>query len=247
MEVKLSVVIICRNSVDNLRELLPSLRDALAHIDSEIIITDNGSTDATKKFISASYPEVKYQRLGENRGVAYARNRGIERACGQYIWILDDDTIVNAIAADKMTEYLDTHAGCGIVACRLSDTEGNVQQSFKEYPGIWVKFQNLLGRNAKAQTLSEPISPCYVIGACQMIRREVFDQVGMLDENIFYGPEDADFCIRAAAKGWSVVYLPTVGIIHKWKRMTTRSPLSKMGLRHIRALLYFYCKHRRWF
>ena len=89
------------------------------------------------------------------------------------------------------------------------------------------------------------IEPFYVIGACQMIRREAFEQVGYLDEAIFYGPEDADFCQRLRQAGWQIKYLPQYSIIHTYYRHTRHHPLSRLGMHHIRGLLHFYNKYGR--
>lgn len=247
----LSVVVICWNSLANLRVLLASLPGALKGIESELIVVDNGSTDGTGRFISENYPQALYRRLERNMGVAYARNRGIEMSRGRFVWLLDDDTVINPEATAMLLGHMQNHPQCGIAACRLTDADGNEQQSYKSFPGLGVKVRNMLGINSNPYSemiaRREVFSPCYVIGACQLIRREVIDCVGPLDEHIFYGPEDADFCLRTRAAGWGVDYIPSVSIIHKWKRITNRSPFSAMARRHISALLYFYRKHHRWF
>lgn len=248
---KLSVVIISHNSILNLRELLPSLTVSLTNIDHEIIIVDNGSTDDTVGMIH-NYPEIKKIILPRNFGVAYARNRAIALAKGEYVWILDDDTIVGVEAAKALVDYLDAHPQCGVCSCALVDPDGNRQQSYKSYPGLKIKINNVLGRSAKDPyakfiEAKQPFEPTYVIGACQMIRHKAFDEIGMLDEHIFYGPEDADFCLRARKAGWGIVYIPTVSIIHKWRRATTRRPFSKIGYKHLQGLIYFYWKHKRLF
>ena len=92
-----------------------------------------------------------------------------------------------------------------------------------------------------------PIEPVYVIGACQMFWRKVVDTVGMLDEHIFYGPEDADWCIRIKLAGWKTHCLNNHTIMHDYRRSTRRSPFSKLGRMHMKALLYFYWKHKRLF
>lgn len=250
MTPRLSVVIICWNSLANLQGLLASLPAALAGIDHEIILTDNGSTDGTDGYIAVTHPEIVYRRLDRNRGVAYARNRGIEQASGRYIWLLDDDTAVNAEAADALISYMETHPDCGICACALRAPDGALQRSYKPFPGPLSKLRGLLGLGCADPYAAEISAGChfepeYVIGACQLVRREVFETVGLLDEHIFYGPEDADFCLRTRKAGWHVAYLPAVSIIHKWKRITSRRPLSAIGRAHIRALFYFYRKHRR--
>lgn len=250
---QLSVVLICWNSLSYLREALASLQTTLQVAqDSEIILIDNGSTDGTDQFIAENYPNIKYQRLPENRGVAYARNRGIEIAQGNYIWLLDDDTIANGEALKAMLCYMKKTPQCGICGCRLVNAEGETQQSYKVYPGLWVKVCNVLNRNkgskdpyATQLEKGEPFEPTYIIGACQLLRREMVQQIGLLDEKIFYGPEDADYCLRARNCGWSVAYLPQVSITHHWKRITNRNLFSPMARKHTAALIYFYCKHRK--
>lgn len=250
MTPRLSVVLICWNSLANLQGLFDSLPSALAGIGHEIILIDNGSTDGTDSYVAATHPEIVYRRLDRNHGVAYARNRGIELASGRYIWLLDDDTVVNADAVRALSNHMETNPDCGICACALRAPDGALQRSYKQYPGLLSKLCGLLGLNsadfyAAEMSAGLPFEPEYVIGACQLVRREVFDDVGLLDEHIFYGPEDADFCLRARKAGWHVACLPSVSIIHKWKRITSRRPLSAIGRAHIRALFYFYRKHRR--
>lgn len=248
-EIKVSVVVICWNSIGNLRDLLDSLPAALANIKYEVIVVDNGSVDGTGEVVATHYPDVRYVGLLRNFGVAYARNRGIERSSGEFIWLLDDDTIVNSMATEALLEFMDRNPMCGLCACQLRDESGSVQLSYKPYPSVVIKLRNVLGFKPvdpyRGNAL--PFEPEYVIGACQLIRREVFEQVGLLDENIFYGPEDADFCMRVRQKGWHVIYIPYVHIVHRWKRITARKPFSKIGRRHIAALFYFYIKHRRFF
>lgn len=85
----------------------------------------------------------------------------------------------------------------------------------------------------------------YVIGACQLIRREVISDVGYLDDNIFYGPEDADYCLRARLAGWKIVYLPYVSFMHDYQQMTNKRLFSKMSFIHLKSLIYFFIKHKR--
>ncbi len=244
---KLSVAVICHNSLANISRLLESVQSALEGIDHEVVVTDNGSTDGTDRFLAAHYHEVNYLRLAENRGVAFARNRAIERCRGELIWILDDDTVINARAARDLLNYMDSNPECGIAACALFSADGERQLSYKPYPGLLTKLRNVAGVKAVdpyagSVAKGEPFEPVYVIGACQLVRRRVFDSVGLLDESIFYGPEDADFCLRARVAGWRIAYLPAPAIIHHWRRSTTRRPLSRLGRAHIRGLLHFYFK-----
>ncbi|MCM1006317.1 MAG: glycosyltransferase family 2 protein [Prevotella sp.] len=246
----LSVVIISWNSRCFLKKCLTSLTGLLSQKDVELIWVDNGSADGAADYVKAHFPEAKTIILPKNKGVAYARNRGVEISSGRYILFLDDDTEATAEAVDNLMEYMGRHPEVGVLGCALRDSAGRLQASFKGYPGVPVKVWNVLrGKlHIKPRKVSLPqnvIYPVYVIGACQLIRREVFDKTGLLDEEIFYGPEDADFCIRTRQAGWQIAYIPHVSIRHHWRRITTRSLSSKASRAHIRALRHFWRKHRR--
>jgi hypothetical protein amacA2_05673 len=217
--------------------------------DVEVIVVDNGSEDGTCQYLTVNYPQIYLHINDCNKGVAYARNRGLELAQGKKVLFLDNDTVVNENAISGMEIYLDEHSKVGLCACRLVDSNSQVQDSFKPFPGLWLKIKNVLGitkTNAPdLQTVTSPIEPVYVIGACQMIRREVIERIGLLDENIFYGPEDADYCMRIAAEGWKVVYLPQYTIVHHWRRATNKKLFSRLAWKHFCALCYFYAKYKR--
>jgi GT2 family glycosyltransferase len=83
----------------------------------------------------------------------------------------------------------------------------------------------------------------YVIGACQFIRREAMEEIGLLDEHIFYGPEDLDYCLRMRKAGWEVWYLADAQIVHYEQRITKKKFLSKLTYLHFKGILYLFRKH----
>lgn len=222
----------------------------LGSIDAEIIIVDNGSTDGTLEAITSIMPKAKTIVNGTNEGVAKARNQGIRAASGKYILILDNDTIANHAAIKAMMTHLDSHPWTGVVACKLIGIDGKAQCSLLPYPGLCIKIANILGIDTK-EAVPHPdeegvLHPDYLIGACQMIPKTLFEKIGLLDQNIFYGPEDADFCIRAHKAGYSIDYLPEYSIQHLHRRSTTHNIFSPLARKHIAALWHFYRKHHRW-
>ena len=246
---KLSIIILTYDHLDDTRRCLSSLEPVMERGDTEVIIVDNASTDGTPQYIAQTYPLIHLTVNPVNRGVAAARNQGIAQATAATLLILDNDTIATTRAIDGMMAYLESHPQVGLCACRLTDTEGNVQRSFRPFPSLKGKLLSVLGLRSAAEKFRADdegaIEPYYVIGACQMIRREALDQVGQLDEAIFYGPEDADLCHRLRQSGWQVKYLPQFSIIHTYYRRTRRQPLSRLGLHHIGGLLHFYRKWHR--
>jgi len=246
---RLSIIILTYNHLDDTCRCLESLTPVMKRDDVEVIIIDNASTDGTPLYIAEHYPLIHLTVNSTNRGVAAARNQGFAQATAPMLLILDNDTVVNTRAIDGMMDYLDSHPHVGLCACRMIDTEGNVQRSFRPFPGLKGKVLSVLGLRLAAEKYRADdegaIEPFYVIGACQMIRREAFEQVGNLDEAIFYGPEDADFCQRLRQAGWQIKYLPQYSIIHTYYRHTRHHPLSRLGMHHIRGLLHFYNKYGR--
>ncbi len=247
--IELSIIILTFNHLSDTVRCLDSLKEMLDADDVEVIVVDNASNDGTPQTITRRYPKIRLTVNDRNRGVAAARNQGIEQAQGQKILILDNDTIVNTKAIRGMMQYLDAHDQVGLCSCRMTDALGYVQPSFRPFPSLKSKVLSFMGlRLAKSQFSFDDegaIEPFYVIGACQMIRREALEQVGALDEAIFYGPEDADFCLRLRQAGWQIKYLPQYSIIHTYYRRTARRPFSRLGLKHIHGLLHLYRKHRR--
>ena len=247
---QLSIIIITCNGLGFLTRCLASLHDFISDPSCEVIIVDNGSTDGTLDFLHENYPQLQLIANSENRGVAPARNQGIAVAKGEKLLLLDNDTEATSTAINAMIEHLDKHPQVGLCSCRLVDKEGIPQDSCKPYPGLMIKLRNVLGIGIK--TKFEPneegiIEPLYVIGACQMFPRAIVDKVGMLDDRIFYGPEDADWCLRIKKAGYHIHCLNNHTIVHDYRRSTKKRPFSKLGRLHIKALIYFYWKHKRLF
>lgn len=247
--VNLSIIILTWNNLDATRLCLCSLVPVMTRNDVETIVIDNASSDGTPEAIRREFPQVRLICNSQNRGIAAARNQGFMRAAGSKLLILDNDTIVNSEAIEGMENYLDTHPDVALCACRMTDTQGNVQPSFRPYPGILSKLRSILHINQKywgyKPEADGTIEPLYVIGACQMIKRDAVGQVGMLDEAIFYGPEDADYCLRLRRAGWRIKYLPQYAIIHAYQRTTAHHPISWLGYKHIKGLFHLYTKWRR--
>jgi len=247
----ISVVVLTCNQRKLTMRCLSSLSGFIADEDCELILVDNGSTDGTTEEVRRRHPSVHIIELPENKGVAAGRNIGLRHCRGEYLMILDNDTIADKATIFALAEYLRRHPEAGIAAPRLVSPTGEVQASFKRFPGLGVKIGNVM-RGSKRTSVSRKIptknmEPFYLIGAAQMFTRDVYEMAGPLDEKIFYGPEDADFCISVRALWKKIVYIPTLTIIHDWQRATTGRVFSRSGRRHIAGLLYFYAKHRRLF
>ncbi len=187
--------------------------------------------------------------------MARARNQGLALVTGRYVLFLDSDAELAPGSLGEMLQFLETRDSVGVIGPKLVSPTGAVQFSCRRFPTLpgkilrqlplrvgaaisWVADEEMHGIN---RTAAQPVD--YVIGACQLIRREVIETAGPLDERMFYGPEDVDFCLRAWQAGWEVYYVPSAVVVHHEQRITRRRP-SVLTLRHGMALAYYFWKHR---
>jgi len=250
---KLSIVILTWNSEKHVENCLDSIMNSVDLSDAEIIIVDNGSTDKTIDIISKQFPFVYLIRNAKNRGVAPARNQGIRAASGEFILILDIDTRVHDKAINILLEHLETHPDIGLCGPRLCFEDGTMQNSFRRFPLVHTKILRRINTKWAEELLKNeyympraqlPYEVDYVIGACQLIRRRAIDEAGLLDDKIFYGPEDVDLCLRLWLKGWKVCYLPDAVITHYEQRITKSRVFSYTSFKHIQGLIYYFFKHK---
>lgn len=189
-----------------------------------------------------------------NRGVAPARNQGLHLARGRYILLLDADARVTQDALTQLVHFMDERPDVGLAGPRLQDAQGTLQLTCRKLPTVWSKIlRRIPARWARAALDDEmlvaydhrtPRPVDYVIGACQIIRRQAFEQVGLLDEHFFYGPEDVDYCIRMWQCGWRVMYAPGAVVIHDEQRLTKQHTFSKLSLIHVANLARYFFKYR---
>jgi N-acetylglucosaminyl-diphospho-decaprenol L-rhamnosyltransferase len=246
-----SIVILTWNSRALLEACLAALPAATAPLATEVIVIDNGSLDGTAEVLRGRSDVVTITNA-TNRGVAPARNQGLRAARGEFVALLDVDTVPSPGAFATLVGRLRAAPAVGLVGPKLVGRDGELQYSCRRFPTLVDKLcRRLPARFGRA--LIEDVElrwwdhtgvreVDYVIGACQVIRRTALDEVGLLDERIFYGPEDVDLCLRMHQAGWKVEYVADAVIMHLERRLT-RNLLSPLTARHVYGLGYFFWKH----
>lgn len=251
---ELSVIILNWNSQHYLKGCLESLIKNTQHIQKEIIIIDNGSNDGSVQYIERLFPEILLIRNRENKGVGPARNQGLGIAKGNFFLVLDVDTIIHNNAIDIMLETFSNNSKIGIVGPKLVDKDGKMQFSCREFPTLLSKLyrqlpanlRNLLLRNEELRDWEHNSlrEVGYVIGACQLIRKDVIKDVGLYDPRMFYGVEEVDYCLRAWKKGWKVIYNPDAVVTHIEQRSGRQNIFGRLQLSHNKSLFIYFCKHK---
>jgi len=255
---ELSVTIIVRDCRELLLNCLKALYECLGDdIDFEVLVLDNASTDGTAEAAVKAYPGVKLFHNRENRGVAPARNQLLKKATGRYILILDADTEMVSKNFRDLISYMDSHPDVGILGCTLVSEDNVIHSSTRTYPrpvhvllrrlsmaGIVRKSKILREHHLEGWSRTGPRVVDFVEGAFQLLRKEAVKKVGLLDENMFYGFEDADYCARMEKAGLKVVCYPGFVVKHLLQGITRKNPFNKMAYLHTKSYVIFYRKHR---
>jgi len=260
----ISTVILTWNSARYIEQCLRTLiADAdRAGIELEIFVVDGGSTDGTMEILLRLAKEIaglQVISLGKNLGTTVSRNAAIRKSRGTYVLILDSDTEILPGALETLCRALEDAPRGGIAAPRLLYPDGSVQPSCKRFPTAFlkvckfipVKWLQRLGEAAElyprklySEDFKEVLRVDHCISACWLVRREAIEEVGLLDEKIFYAPEDVDFCLRMWLKGWEVLYVPAAEVVHHTQRRSHKS--LRMAWVHAKGLFYYFRKHRYW-
>lgn len=261
---KISFVILTWNSEKVITACLESIAD-MQLSETEIILVDNGSSDGTKQqiesFISA-HPGLPVRTiwLEKNYGTTISRNLGVKQAerDAEYICILDSDTVINRAAVTELTDRLSDDPKNAIAGPSMVNLAGEKQVTAKKIPTAMLKICKAfplrsvqkIGERKEKYDFSDKKSAYpvgYLISACWMIKKNLMEEIGPLDEKIFYSPEDVEYCVRAWMKGYRVIYCPNAGIIHATQRISKKKLFSRHNWEHVKGLCYFFSKYGLFF
>ena len=253
----LSVVIVNWNAGQALHDCLASLFASQFVGALEVLLVDNASTDGSQTRAARKYPGIKILQNAENRGFAGGANQALERVVGKLILLLNPDAMLHPGTIPLLVDFMREHPDAAIVGPKLLNPDGTLQGSARRDPSPWT---GLFGRDAPLTRLfpnnpvsrrelpglshagDAPLEVDWVSGACLLVRRAAYEQVGDLDERFFLFWEDADWCRRFRAAGWKVYYLPTAVGTHQVGVSRVQRPL-RSAIDFHRSAYRFYRKH----
>lgn len=261
--VDLSIIIVSFNTRDLLDKCLSSIYASRPKISFEIFVVDNASYDGSAEMVKEKYPEVKLIRNFENLGFAKANNQALKICRGCYALLLNSDTEILKNALDAMVEFMDDHPEAGMINPKLVYPNMELQPSPSKLLSFWkgavwetifwtTPLHRLLGVEYKYKALEKgrDYDKVYEIewarGACLMIKRDVLNDVGLLDENFFFGYEECDYNIRASQKGWKRYYVPHAVVIHYGSLSHARYGRG-IGAKIYEAMFYYWEKNYSFF
>ncbi len=246
---KLSVIILNYNVSYFLRQCILSVQEALAGIESEIIIIDNDSSDDSCEMVKTHFPNLKLIENKENVGFSKANNQGVAIAKGEYVCILNPDTAVAKATFKNVLEFAESKSDLGAVGVRLIDGTGNyLPESKRNIPNPKVAFYKILGINSKSNNyyathLSEDETGevDVLVGAFMFLKTSVYKQVNGFDEDYFMYGEDIDLSYKLLKANFKNYYLGKETVLHYKGESTTKD--ATYLKRFYGAMHIFYKKH----
>ena len=254
---QLSVIILNYNVRYFLEQCVLSVQKALTAIDGEIIVVDNFSQDGSCEMMRARFPNVRLIENKANFGFPKGNNMGVSEASGEYICILNPDTVVAEDTFEKVLAFARSKPDLGIVGCKLIDGTGNfLPESKRGVPTPWVAVTKIFGlykifpKNKRfntyyAQHLSENETGkvAILVGAFMVMKKELYLEVGGFDENCFMYSDDIDLSYMVLKTGKSNYYFHETSVIHYKGESTVRDGTYMKRFRE--AMQFFYKKHFR--
>lgn len=253
----ISICIVSYQTRDLLRACLRSIHETVPPLSFEIIVVDNHSEDGTLEMLKEEFPDVRLLVNNENTGYTRPNNQALRESRGRYVVLLNPDTLVKPNAIAELFSFLETHPQVGIVGPKVLNRDGTLQKQCRRsearpwdsicyFSGLSRLFPHDKRFAGYLMTyLDEDLTheAEAVSGSCMMIRREVIEQVGYLDELFFAYQEDTDYCRRVRLAGWKVYYNPSAQIIHYGGEGGSKVQPFRAIVEWHRSYFLYYRKH----
>ena len=247
----ISIIIVNWNTCDYLDRCLESLQQYSRSSDFEIIVVDNASQDGSIAMLQERYPNVRIVESTKNLGFAAGNNLAIRESHAEWIFLLNPDTVLNQDVLNKLTSFFVSNPDAGAVSPKLINPDGTLQVSSWPFPTLFREFWRLFHLDLlypisqyprKIWEQQTPQAVGYVQGTAILLRREVFDQVGLFDEDYFMYTEEVDLCRRIKQAGWEIFWYPRAEVIH-FGGTSTRQAAPQMFLELYRSKILYFRKH----
>lgn len=249
----LSVVIVNYETFELTRNTVDSILDYSYPFDFEVIVVDNASTDDSLSRLQKHFGDkVKFIASKQNSGFAAGNNQALKNVDSRYVLLLNSDTVVWENTLNDIYDYMEINSDVGACGCQVLLEDGNLDKACKRsFPNVKNSFFRLFHIPTKSKNDNYNLDDLdddgiYEIdcltGAFIFTRKEVLDEIGLLDETFFMYGEDIDFCYRIKSAGWKIVYYGKDKITH-FKGASSKKQRPKLIYEFYRAMYIYYKKH----
>jgi GT2 family glycosyltransferase len=254
-----TVSIVSYNSRNVLKDCIDSIIRTTENSHAEIIIVDNASEDGSAALVREHFPDIRLIENRENVGFGRAHNQAFRISRGRYFLILNPDTIIYPEAISNMIKFMDGHERAGASGCKIWWDNSrnfifpdlrihNIKTALLHFTHLSLYFpnnfllRNLLDSAYGLWRSKQPVKVEGITGGMMLVRREVFERVGMFDENFFLFFEEHDLLRRISSAGWDIYYIPGSEIQHFFQE-SCRNCFLDTGKDYLESAFYYYKKH----
>ena len=250
----LSIIIVNYNTHEVTLGCLSALFQDLGTLAADVWVVDNASKDGSVAAIRAEFPQVHLIKNEHNVGFGAANNQAMAIGSGEFFLLLNSDALLKKGTIGVLIDYIKKHPEVAAVGPRIINPDGSLQLSCFRFPSpllawsenLWIAklfpnhpiFGNYRGWAHDSERLVD-----YVIGACMLVRREAYDQVGGFDEQFFMYAEESDWQKRMAEKRWRIGFTPAAEVVHAAGTSSEAGINTQRNYYFYRGLDYYYWKH----
>ncbi|HJW89050.1 MAG TPA: glycosyltransferase family 2 protein [Anaerolineales bacterium] len=249
---RLSIIVVSWNTRELLEECLSSISNHLRSAEYEVIVVDNASTDGSVQMVKKLFPQVGLIENPVNLGFAVANNQALKIAAGRFLLLLNSDAMLISDSVSEALDFMNRHPAAGACGVRLINPDGTYQGSHADFPTLRSEFLNATSLGTRFVRPYYPSHPpgceaelCeadWVTGAFILLRREVYEQVGGMDESFWMYSEETDWCYRVKQAGWKIYYLPRIEVLHIGGGSSANRRVEMVGQLYQSKVLFF-AKH----
>lgn len=254
-----SILIVNYNTKDLLKQLLISIRENVRKVSFEVIVVDNNSNDGSCELIKNRFSDVNLIINESNVGFSKANNQAAKLAKGKYLLFLNSDTIICENALERMVAFLEKEESTAVVGCKLLNKDNSLQRSCGIFPNLQTEFyfRTFLNRVFPTSKIfgsfklgswdySSISQVDWVSGACLMIRKKIFDEIGGFDEQLYMYYEDADLCLRVKKLGLKIYFIPDAYLYHLYGGSWHSNREIPIVNSCISSIYFFRKHHKKW-
>ncbi|OGQ62982.1 MAG: hypothetical protein A3I81_06695 [Deltaproteobacteria bacterium RIFCSPLOWO2_02_FULL_55_12] len=239
----ITIIIVSWNAREYLLRCLKSLECGLGELEAEVIVVDNASTDGSAEAVRELYPEVKLLVQKENLGFARANNIGIRQSTGKYVCLVNSDVIVLEGCMERLFFFMEETPLVALAGPLVFNPDMTLQRTCRSFPSLKSALCSAIGLDGWNYPPHDAIRKVEAISGCfMMARKEVMDEVGLLDERFFFYAEDMDWCKRFHNAGWETVFYPEARAIHYGGSSSALAPV-RFYVEMQKANLKYWKKH----
>jgi N-acetylglucosaminyl-diphospho-decaprenol L-rhamnosyltransferase len=250
----ISIIIVSWNTARFLENCLDSILATPPTESVEIWVVDNASTDDSPRMVREKFPQVHLIENRVNAGFARANNQAIQRCMGNYVLLLNPDTLVKSGALQALVDFMEKTPEAGAAGARILNPDGSLQISSWPRPTLSRELWRLFHLDSLSPYAEYPRTKWetnqaqevdLLLGACLLLRKDVLDQVGFLDENYFMYSEEIDLCFRMQRAGWRLFWVAHAQVVHFGGQSTQQVP-TEMFLNLYHGKIKYFRKHHGW-